>query len=97
MASPALQAREREIFARWTASLADLIAAETAAEPDDLRPSIVAQALIGAHQSLIGFARARLLGAPDRAADLAETITVRGRQAFDLLEQGLAGYGAKPA
>src|SRR5580658_6725421 len=58
--SPALQAREREILARYTASLAALIATETAADPDDLRPWVVARALIGTHQSLIAFVRRHL-------------------------------------
>jgi len=37
-ASPALMAREREVLARYTASLATLLAEDTAAEPGDLRP-----------------------------------------------------------
>src|SRR5262252_2461064 len=48
-ASPALLAREREILARYTASLAALIAQDTAADPGDLRPWVVAHALIGIH------------------------------------------------
>jgi AcrR family transcriptional regulator len=95
--SPALQAREREILARYTASLAALIATETAADPDDLRPWVVARALIGTHQSLIAFVRRHLAdGSVDHVA-LAQEVWARGRQALDLLEQGLAGYGAKPA
>jgi len=87
--SPALQAREREILARYTASLAALI--------DDLRPWVVARALIGTHQSLIAFVRRHLAdGSVDHVA-LAQEVWARGRQALDLLEQGLAGYGAKPA
>ena len=96
-ASPALRSREREILARYTASLADLIAEDTAAEPDDLRPWVVARALIGTHQSLIEFVRRHLA---DEAVDhvgLAREVWARGREALDLLEQGLAGYGAKPA
>lgn len=48
--SPALQERERQIFARYTQSLAALIAEETGAE--DIEPWIVANALIG---SIVGF------------------------------------------
>jgi len=95
-ASPALLAREREILARYTASLAALIAQDTAADPADLRPWVVARALIGIHHSLIELVR-RLLDEPTGQARLADEVRTRGRQALDLLEQGLADYGAKPA
>ena len=95
-ASPALLAREREILARYTASLAALIAEDTAADPGDLRPWVVARALIGIHHSLIELVR-RLLDEPTGQARLADEVRTRGRQALDLLEQGLAGYGTKQA
>ena len=95
--SPALQSREREILARYTASLAALIAEDTAADPDDLRPWVVARALIGTHQSLIEFVRRHLAEGPVDHVDLARQVWARGREALDQLEQGLAGYGAKPA
>ncbi len=66
-ASPALRSREREILARYTESLADLIAEDTAADPDDLRPLVLARSLIGTHQSLIEFVRRHLT---DDAVDL---------------------------
>jgi AcrR family transcriptional regulator len=96
-ASPALQAREREILARYTASLAALIAADTAADPDDVRPWVVARALIGTHQSLIEFVRRHLAEATVDHVALAREVWARGRQAMDQLEQGLADYGAKAA
>jgi AcrR family transcriptional regulator len=96
-ASPALLAREREVLARQTASLAALLAEDTAAEPDDLRPSLVAHALTSTHHSLIEFVRRRLLDGPADHARLAAEVSTRGREALDLLEQGLASYGAKPA
>lgn len=96
-ASPALRAREREILARYTASLAALIAEDTGADPDDLRPWVVARALIGTHQSLIEFVRRHLADGAVDHVDLARQVWARGRDALDLLEQGLAGYGAKPA
>jgi AcrR family transcriptional regulator len=95
-ASPALMARERQILDRYTASLAGLIADDTAAEPGDLRPWVVAHALIGTHQTLIQHVRRRLAEGPVNPADVAREIVTRGRQALDLLEEGLAGYGAKP-
>ena len=96
-ASPALRSREREILARYTSSLADLIAEDTAADPDDLRPWVVARALIGTHQSLIEFVRRHLADGSVDHVGLAREVWARGREALDLLEQGLAGYGAKPA
>ena len=94
-ASPALLAREREILDRYTASLAALIAKDTAAEPGDLRPEVVARALIGTHQSLIQLVRRRVAEGPVNAADVAREVVTRGRQALDLLEQGLARYGVR--
>ena len=92
-ASPALLARERQILDRYTASLAALIAADTAAVPGDLRPEAVARALIGTHQTLIELVRRRLAEGPVDPADVAREVVDRGRQALALLEQGLAGYG----
>ena len=96
-ASPALLAREREILDRYTTSLAALIAEDTAAEPGDLRPEVVARALIGTHQSLIQLVRRRLGEGPVDPADVAREVVTRGRQALEQLEQGLVGYGAKRA
>ena len=95
-ASPALLARERDILDQYTESLAALIAEGTAAEPGDLRPWVVARALIGIHQSLIQLVRRRVAEGPVNAADVAREVVTRGRQALEQLEQGLAGYGAKP-
>jgi AcrR family transcriptional regulator len=95
-ASPALRSREREILARYTTSLAELIAEDTAADPDDLRPWVTARALIGTHQSLIEFVRHHLASGPVDHIELARQVWARGREALDLLEHGLAGYGAKP-
>jgi AcrR family transcriptional regulator len=95
--SPALRSREREILARCTASLAALIAEDTGADPEDLRPWVAARALIGTHQSLIEFVRRHLTGRAVDHMDLARQVRARGREALALLEQGLAGYGARPA
>ena len=93
-ASAALLAREQQILARYTASLAVLIADDTGAGPDDLRPLVASHALIGTHQALIGFVRRRLLAGATDHARLAREVETRGRQALDLLDEGLAGYGA---
>src|SRR5262245_24158350 len=59
-ASPALLAREQQILARYTDSLAQLIAEETGATAGDLRPHVVANALIGVHRALIAYVREQL-------------------------------------
>ena len=94
-ASPALLARERDILDQYTESLAALIAEDTAAEPGDLRPWVVARALIGIHQSLIQLVRRRLAEGQVDAADVAREVVTRVRQALEQLDRGLAGYGAK--
>ena len=93
--SPALRAREREIFARYTDSLAELIAKETAAKPAAIEPRVVASALIDVHRILIDIVRERTL-AGDEASKIRRQLRTQAKRAFDLLEDGLAGYGIKP-
>jgi AcrR family transcriptional regulator len=94
-ASPALRAREQQIFARYTDALTQLIAAETGAKAGDLRPYVVANALIGVHRALISYVRERLeAGASDRRR-LARNVRQRGENALALLSSGLGDYGAK--
>jgi MftR C-terminal domain len=92
--SPALLAREREVFARYTDSLAELIAEETSASPDSVEPRVVASALIDVHRILIDFVRERTL-AGDSARDVGRRLRARAKRAFALLEGGLAGYGVR--
>src|SRR4051794_39141438 len=47
--SPPLLARERQIFDRYTISLAALIAEETGAGADEVEPWVAANALMGVH------------------------------------------------
>ena len=53
--SPALRAREGQILAGYTDALAGLLAEETGARPDDMRPRVAAGAMIGLHRSLIDY------------------------------------------
>jgi hypothetical protein len=95
-ASPALLAREREILSRYTDSLAVLLRRETGAGANDVRPWIVANALVGLHGSLIGYVRRRLLeGTPD-VRRLARDVRREANQAIELLETGLGDYAVKP-
>ncbi|MGB0097831.1 MAG: TetR family transcriptional regulator [Solirubrobacteraceae bacterium] len=94
-ASPALQAREQQVLARYTDALASLIAEETSAPPGDLRSYAAASALIGVHRALINYVRQCVeSGLPDRRR-LARDIRSRGRVALDLLADGLGEYARK--
>jgi len=95
-ASPALLAREQQIFARYTDALAQLIADETSSRAGDPRPYVIANALIGVHRALIAYVRERLeVGVSDRRR-LARQVRERGEKALALLSEGLDDYGAKP-
>lgn len=92
--SPALLAREQQIFARYTAALAELLAADTAAEDGDLQPWAVANALTGIHRALMDHTRRRLLDGAEHPA-LAEEVRARADEAFAVLEGGLGGYAVR--
>ena len=92
--SPTLLAHEQQVFARFTASLAEAIAAEAGAHPLDVTPWVVANALIGVHRSLIDYVRRETLaGTPNRK--LARDVRAQAKQALAALESGLADYGIK--
>jgi AcrR family transcriptional regulator len=90
--SPALRARERQIFAGYTDALAALLAEETEAQPDDIVPRVAASAMIGVHRALIDYSRARIL-AGDLAPGLSDDIRAQAGRAFALLESELGDYG----
>jgi AcrR family transcriptional regulator len=94
-ASPALLAREQQIFSRYTDALATLIASETRAAPTDLRPRVAATALIGVHRALVAYVREQVVaGTPDRRR-LGRDVRARGKAALALLADGLANYAPK--
>lgn len=94
-ASPALRAREREIHARYAAALADLIETEQDAGPDDIRPRLVAEAVLAAHRvSIAAIRRALLANVPDE--ELAAQARSAARTAFALLAGGLGRYATRP-
>jgi AcrR family transcriptional regulator len=93
-ASDTLLAYEEQIFARYTASLAALIAEETGARTGDVQPSVVAHSLIGLHRALVDYVRrGTLTGKPN--ATLARELRAQARRAVAGLEHGLADYGLK--
>jgi AcrR family transcriptional regulator len=92
-ASPDLQAREQLAITRSTRDLADLLADQTGAGPDDIAPKVAANALMGVHRALLDDVRRRVL-AGEEPARLAADIRALTRQALALLEHGLGDYGA---
>ena len=92
-ASPALQARERQIVAESTGELADLLAAEQDAPP--VEAWTAASALMGVQRALVAHVRSRVL-AGVRGRALAADARAEGKRAFALLEVGLKDYAAAP-
>jgi AcrR family transcriptional regulator len=93
-ASPALLAREQQIFASYTASLAALLAEETGAEPGDVRPWVAANAMMGVHNSIVDHARRRVIEGA-RHPKLAAEVRARAEEALALLGDGLEDYAVK--
>ena len=93
-ASPALLAREEKILAGFTDSLAELLREETAAKPDDVEPWVAANAILGVHRALIGFARAQVLAGARNPA-LARRVRAQAKRALAALEDGLGAYAVK--
>ncbi|HMJ35394.1 MAG TPA: TetR family transcriptional regulator [Baekduia sp.] len=89
--SPALLAREQQIFAGYTDALATLLAEETSADAGDIEPWIAANAMMGVHRALVRHARGRVRDGARHPA-LAKEIRAGGEQAFALLELGLGSY-----
>ncbi|HWX95758.1 MAG TPA: TetR family transcriptional regulator [Solirubrobacteraceae bacterium] len=89
-ASPALLAREQQIFSRFTDSLAALLAAESGAPADAIEPWVLANALMGVHRALVSYTRSRIL-AGARSTKLSRDVRAQGRAALAALERGLGG------
>jgi AcrR family transcriptional regulator len=93
-ASPALQAREREVSAQYAQALAELIAEETGKPREDVEAAVVASALMGAQRTLVDYVRASVM-AGRRGPELTADARAHGRRAFKRLERGLADYAIK--
>lgn len=92
--SPALLAREREIFDRFTTSLATLFADETRAASGAIEPWVAANAMMGVHRALVDYTRSRIL-AGARNPGLVRDVRKQGRRVLAALGEGLAAYGAQ--
>jgi AcrR family transcriptional regulator len=92
--SPALLAREQQIFAGYTASLAALIAAEQGADAGDVEPWVAANALMGVHRALVRYTRRRIVEGA-RHPRLAREVQAQAERAFTRLAEGLGDYATK--
>jgi AcrR family transcriptional regulator len=89
-ASPALLAREQQIFSHFTDSLAVLLATERSASDDAIEPWVLANALMGVHRALVAYTRRRIV-AGARNPKLSRDVRAQGRAALAALERGFAG------
>ena len=92
--SPALVAREQQVFLAFTDSLARLLAEETGAGPGDIEPWVAANAMMGVHRALVRLTRERVLAGATTNALQAE-LQAAGEQALRALEQGLGAYAIR--
>jgi AcrR family transcriptional regulator len=93
MRSDQLRAR---LFVGWeqeAALLGPVIAEEVGESDDSLIPMVVARTLAWTHRVIFRAAFTRLMEGEDQAV-VAADLRVEARRAYDLLEDGLAGYGA---
>jgi AcrR family transcriptional regulator len=94
MGSRALRDRLLLGWEEEAAELAPVIAEETGAADGDLVPAVMARTLAWTHRIVFRAAFQRLLAGEDQrvvAADLRD----QAHRAYEALERGLAGYGAK--
>jgi AcrR family transcriptional regulator len=87
--SPALLAREERIYAGYTRALAELIAAETGAHPDDVAPWVAANAMMGVHRALIAYVRGQTQAGERDPKRIARRMRAQAKQAVALLQGGL--------
>ncbi len=94
-ASRSLQAREREIVARYTDELAALITDEAGRPEGDVEAATVAAALMGAQRALVAYVHASVLTGR-RGKPLATAARAQAERAFTRLEHGLGDYALRP-
>jgi hypothetical protein len=93
-ASPALQVREREILSRYADRLRDELADELGSQPGDLRPAIVAGAILALHQAVIAGYRQGLLD-KEPAAQLQRRMLTSAGDAFDMVTNAFIDLGQR--
>jgi len=92
--SPALLARERQVFDDYARALAALIAEDTGVEPGDVVCRLVANTLLGLHRALIDYVREQALaGAP--AYRIRDGVRREAERAIAQLDRGLGDFGVR--
>ncbi|MGX9294171.1 TetR/AcrR family transcriptional regulator [Tsukamurella paurometabola] len=95
--SPTLRAWKRDMLARYAGIVRDHLATELGAADSDLRPAVVARALLAVHEGVIDGFRDALVAGDEDAETLARRLRASAHQAFDLLGAGLQDYAPGPA
>jgi hypothetical protein len=91
--SPALLARERQVFSPLHRVASDPARGGKRSNPRRTsKPWVVANALLGVHRALIDYVRDRTLAGDDDPARLARALRAQGKRAFKRLETGLGQY-----
>jgi AcrR family transcriptional regulator len=92
--SPALLARERQVFDRYADALATLLAEETGAAAGDVVPRVVANTMLGLHRALIASVREQALaGVP--ASRIRRRVRREAERAIAQLERGLEDFALR--
>jgi AcrR family transcriptional regulator len=92
--SPALLARERQVFDHYAQALAALLADETGSEPGDVVCHAVANAMLGLHRALIDHVRERALAGVS-AARIRREVKAEAERALAQLERGLRDFAVR--
>jgi hypothetical protein len=87
VSSPALLAREQQIFARFTEALAEELGG-------DIQARVAANAMMGVHRALVDFTRTRIVEGA-RHPELADEVRAEADAALGLLDGGLGGYAER--
>jgi AcrR family transcriptional regulator len=91
------RALRNRLFLGWeeeATRLAPVVAEEAGAPEGDLVPAVVARTLAWTHRLVFRAAFQRLIAGEDQRA-VAADLRDQAHRAYEALEQGLAGYGAK--
>jgi AcrR family transcriptional regulator len=92
--SPALLAREREVFDDYARHLATVIAEDTGVRPRDVNCHVVANTLLGLHRALIDHVRELALAGAS-ASRIRRSLQTEAKGALARLERGLGDFGVR--
>jgi hypothetical protein len=93
--SPALTARMRELGEQLKDGLADVLAEETGADPDDVAPRAAAAMIYAAQGVLVEEIAARKR-AGETLHEMRDDVYASAARVFAMLEHGIGDYAPKP-